>query len=136
MKNGQYRSVPCRIKLSQNPFLKIHVRSILEKFVQHPTVYLSIVKRPAERKQEVLFRIFQLRIVTWSLGETCTLETVPVPHLVEKPNCVKVPKEICVDIKANPSKVAKPITKEWCYHPSYVGTASTKEGLDLVIKQL
>ena len=104
--------------------------------MKHPTVYLSIVRRPAERKQEVLFRIFQMRIVTWSLGETCTLETVPVPHLVEKPNCVKVPKEICVDIKANPSKVAKPITKEWCYHPSYVGTASTKEGLDLVIKQL
>jgi len=68
--------------------------------------------------------------------ETCKLETVLVPRLVEKPNCVQVPKEICVDIKANPRKVSKPVIKEWCYRPSDFGTASTKEALDLVIKQL
>ncbi len=49
--------------------------------------------------------------------ETCKLETGIVSHLVEKPNCVKVPKEICVNIKANPSKVAKPVKKKWWYHP-------------------
>ena len=68
--------------------------------------------------------------------ETCKLETVLVPRLVEKPNCVQVPKEICVDIKANPRKVTKPVIKEWCYRPSDFATASTKEALDLVIKQL
>jgi len=68
--------------------------------------------------------------------KTCKLETVLVPRLVEKPNCVQVPKEICVDIKANPRKVTKPVIKEWCYRPSDFGTASTKEALDLVIKQL
>lgn len=34
------------------------------------------------------------------------------------PNCVKVPKEICVDTKTNPHRVKKPVIKEWCYKPS------------------
>lgn len=39
-------------------------------------------------------------------------------RLVPKPNCVKVPKEICVNSKTNPRVVKKPIIKEWCYRPS------------------
>ena len=64
-----------------------------EKFVQYPTVYLSRVRRPDERKQEVLFRIFQARIVTWPrLGfSTKCRDSSIVPRLVEKPNCVQVP---------------------------------------------
>ena len=38
-------------------------------------------------------------------------------RLVPKPNCVKVPKEICVNTKKNPRRVKKPVVKEWCYRP-------------------
>ena len=34
-----------------------------------------------------------------------------------KPNCVKVPKEICVNTKTNPRRVQRPVVKEWCYRP-------------------
>ena len=37
-------------------------------------------------------------------SEDCDLETVLVPRLVEKPNCVQVLKEICVEVKTNPRK--------------------------------
>ncbi|XP_023333008.1 uncharacterized protein LOC111704869 isoform X2 [Eurytemora carolleeae] len=68
--------------------------------------------------------------------ETCKLETVLVPRLVEKPNCVQVPKEICVEGKTNPRKVSKPVVKEWCYRPQDFQAKSTKEALDLVLNQL
>jgi len=51
-------------------------------------------------------------------AETCHMEAVLVPRLVPKPNCVKVPKEICVNSKTNPRVVKKPVIKEWCYRPS------------------
>ena len=38
-------------------------------------------------------------------------------RLIPKPNCVKVPKEICVNTKKNPRRVKKPVVKEWCYRP-------------------
>ena len=38
-------------------------------------------------------------------------------RLVPKPNCVKVPKEICVNTKTNPRRVQRPVVKEWCYRP-------------------
>lgn len=50
--------------------------------------------------------------------ENCHAEAVLVPRLVPKPNCVKVPKEICVNTKSNPRRVKKPVVKEWCYRPS------------------
>jgi len=50
--------------------------------------------------------------------ETCHMEAVLVPRLVPKPNCVKVPKEVCVNSKTNPRVVKKPVIKEWCYRPS------------------
>ena len=84
------------------------MRSILEKFVQLPTEYLSRVRN----KKNIPSEDCDLKP-----RETCKLETVLVPRLVEKPNCVQVPKEICVDIKANPRKVSKPVIKEWCYRP-------------------
>jgi len=68
--------------------------------------------------------------------ETCKLETVLVPRLVEKPNCVQVPKEICVEGKTNPRKVSKPVVKEWCYRPQDFQASSTKEVLDLLLNQL
>ena len=105
-----------------------------EKFVQYPTVYLSRVRRPDERKQEVLFRIFQARIVTWpQLGfSTKCRDSSIVPRLVEKPNCVQVPKEICFEVKTNPRKVSK----EWCYRPQDFRDRYTKEALDLVLNKL
>jgi hypothetical protein len=50
--------------------------------------------------------------------ENCHAEAVLVPRLVPKPNCIKVPKEICVNTKNNPRRVKKPVVKEWCYRPS------------------
>ena len=55
--------------------------------------------------------------------EQCKMETVLVPRLIilnrneifynsivcfrliQKPNCIKVPKEICINVKTNPKKV-------------------------------
>ena len=51
-------------------------------------------------------------------NETCKMETVLVPRLIQRPNCIKVPKEICVNAKTNPRKVSKPVIKEWCYGPA------------------
>jgi len=50
--------------------------------------------------------------------EDCRMETVLVPRLVLKPNCIKIPKEICSEAKVNPRKVSKPVIREWCYKPS------------------
>jgi len=50
--------------------------------------------------------------------ENCKLETVLVPRLVQQPNCIKVPKEVCVNAKVNPRKEVRPVVKEWCYRPS------------------
>merc|ERR1712223_843994 len=44
--------------------------------------------------------------------EDCKMETVLVPRLIQQPNCIKVPKEICINVKANPKKVKKPVVKE------------------------
>jgi len=49
--------------------------------------------------------------------EQCHMEATLVPRLVPKPNCVKVPKEVCVNT-VQPRVVKKPIIKEWCYRPS------------------
>jgi len=61
--------------------------------------------------------------------EHCKMETVLVPRLVRQPNCLKVPKEICVNAKTNPKKVRKPVIKEWCYKPSDLKSPSTKLAL-------
>jgi len=50
--------------------------------------------------------------------EDCKMETVLVPRLVQKPRCVKVPREVCVNTRGNPRKILKPIVKEWCYSRS------------------
>lgn len=50
--------------------------------------------------------------------EHCKMETVLVPRLIQQPNCIKVPKEVCVNERVNPKKVSRPVVKEWCYKPS------------------
>jgi len=52
--------------------------------------------------------------------EDCRMETVLVPRLVERPKCIKVPREVCVNQRVNPKKLFKPVIKEWCYKPSQV----------------
>eukprot|EP00090_Calanus_glacialis_P007315 TRINITY_DN15757_c0_g1_i5.p1 TRINITY_DN15757_c0_g1~~TRINITY_DN15757_c0_g1_i5.p1 ORF type:complete len:457 (-),score=88.88 TRINITY_DN15757_c0_g1_i5:62-1432(-) len=58
--------------------------------------------------------------------EDCSMETVLIPRLVQKPRCLKVPQEICVNTKGNPKKVLKPVIKEWCYKPSELKLFSKK----------
>ena len=77
-------------------------------------------------------------------------------RLIQQPNCIKVPKEICINVKANPKKVTlsttkstsyhqissisvvdfsphpqvkKPVVKEWCYKPSDLKSPSTRLAL-------
>ena len=38
--------------------------------------------------------------------EHCKMETVLVPRLVERPKCIKVPREVCVNQRVNPKKVS------------------------------
>jgi len=59
--------------------------------------------------------------------EDCNMETVLVPRLVQKPRCLRVPKEVCVNTKGNPRKVLKPVVKEWCYKPSELKQFSRKK---------
>lgn len=61
--------------------------------------------------------------------ENCKMETVLVPRLIQQPNCIKVPKEICVNSKGKPKKVKKPVVKEWCYKPSDLKSPSTRLAL-------
>eukprot|EP00090_Calanus_glacialis_P026734 TRINITY_DN4202_c0_g1_i3.p1 TRINITY_DN4202_c0_g1~~TRINITY_DN4202_c0_g1_i3.p1 ORF type:complete len:782 (-),score=199.72 TRINITY_DN4202_c0_g1_i3:517-2862(-) len=61
--------------------------------------------------------------------ENCKMETVLVPRLIQQPNCIKVPKEICINAKSNPKKVKKPVVKEWCYKPSDLKSPSTRLAL-------
>ena len=68
--------------------------------------------------------------------ESCKLETVLVPRLVQQPNCIQVPKEICVDAKINPRKVSKPVIKEWCFLPRDLNARSSKQTLVQIINQL
>ncbi|QQP39274.1 Uncharacterized protein FKW44_020101 [Caligus rogercresseyi] len=47
----------------------------------------------------------------------CKNESSLVPRLVPKKNCIKVPKEICVNTRKNPKKISKAVVKNWCYDP-------------------
>jgi len=67
--------------------------------------------------------------------EDCKMETVLVPRLVKKPNCIKVPKEICVNARVNPKKVKRPVIKEWCYRPSDLENQSSRLALNQFFKQ-
>ncbi|XP_023321813.1 uncharacterized protein LOC111696443 [Eurytemora carolleeae] len=49
---------------------------------------------------------------------TCKHVTKLVPKLEPREECVDVPKEICTRSQTNPTKVAKPVIKKWCYVPS------------------
>ena len=73
------------------------------------------------------------------------METVLVPRLVERPKCIKVPREVCVKQRVNPKKVGlklfmilksclacfvlqtfKPVIREWCYRPSQFNAAKNR----------
>jgi len=64
--------------------------------------------------------------------EDCRMETVLVPRLILKPNCIKVPKEVCVEAQVNPRKVKKPVIKEWCYKPSDLASPSSRLALSQI----
>jgi len=64
--------------------------------------------------------------------EDCRMETVLVPRLILQPNCIKVPKEVCVEAKVNPRKVKKPVIKEWCYKPSDLQSPSSRLALSQI----
>merc|ERR1719225_1451187 len=61
--------------------------------------------------------------------ENCKMETVLVPRLVQQPNCIKVPKEVCVNERTNPKKVTRPVVKEWCYKPSDLKSPTSRLAL-------
>lgn len=61
--------------------------------------------------------------------ENCKMETVLVPRLVQQPNCIKVPKEVCVNERVNPKKVKRPVVKEWCYKPSDLTSPTSRLAL-------
>ena len=48
---------------------------------------------------------------------TCKHSTKLVPKLVERQECVDVPKEVCARSKINPKEVQKPAIQKWCFKP-------------------
>merc|ERR1712038_1138398 len=60
----------------------------------------------------------------------CEYETKLVPVLKPRENCVDVPKEVCVRMRANPRKVKKPVIKKWCYTPTEESGLSTDDNAD------
>merc|ERR1712080_249428 len=66
--------------------------------------------------------------------ENCNMETVLVPKLRQQKNCVKVPKEICVNEERNPKKVTEPVVKEWCYRKSDLNSPQSREFLKLALE--
>jgi len=67
--------------------------------------------------------------------ENCKMETVLVPRLVQQPNCIKVPKEVCVNERVNPKKVSRPVVKEWCYKPSDLKEPTSRLALSQFFKK-
>jgi len=67
--------------------------------------------------------------------EQCKMETVLVPRLVLKEQCVKVPKEICVEAKVDPETVKIPVVKEWCYKPADLNNPKKRDALTQFFKQ-
>ena len=79
-------------------------------FVEGPEECHDVVRTHIQEKPEEECSLEPVR--------TCKHITRLVPKLVEVPECVYVPKEICSRSKQNPRKVKKPIIKNWCYTPS------------------
>ena len=69
-------------------------------------------------------------------------------RLVQQPNCIKVPKEVCVNERTNPKKVkiiielqcplsptinpsqvTRPVVKEWCYRPADLKSPTSRLAL-------
>ena len=66
-------------------------------------------------KKSTLYPVSTVFIKSNSSDPTCNI--LSCSRLVPKPNCDKVPKEICVNTKKSPRRVKKPVVKEWCYRP-------------------
>jgi len=96
--------------------------------------------RPAEKvcrdEQQDLIQNIPTEDCSLEPQEDCRMETVLVPRLVLKPNCIKVPKEICVETKVNPRKVKKPVIREWCYKPSDLRSPSSRASLSQILSKV
>jgi len=96
--------------------------------------------RPAEKvcrdEQQDLIQNIPTEDCNLEPQEDCRMETVLVPRLVLKPNCIKVPKEICVEAKVNPRKVKKPVIREWCYKPSDLRSPSSRATLSQMLSKV
>jgi hypothetical protein len=96
--------------------------------------------RPAEKvcreEQQDLIQNIPTEDCSLEPQEDCRMETVLVPRLVLKPNCIKVPKEICVETKVNPRKVKKPVIREWCYKPSDLRSPSSRAALSQLLSKV
>jgi len=92
--------------------------------------------RPAEKvcreEQQDLIQNIPTEDCSLEPQEDCRMETVLVPRLILQPNCIKVPKEVCVEAKVNPRKVKKPVIKEWCYKPSDLQSPSSRLALSQI----
>jgi len=79
-------------------------------FVEGPEECHDVVKTHIQEKPEEECSLEPVR--------TCKHITRLVPKLVQVPECIDVPKEICTQNKVNPRKIKKPVIKNWCYTPT------------------
>jgi len=89
-------------------------------------------KRVCRDEQQDLIQNIPTEDCNLEPQEDCRMETVLVPRLILQPNCIKVPKEVCVEAKVNPRKVKKPVIKEWCYKPSDLQSPSSRLALSQI----
>ena len=122
----QWEGERCSLKIcSLSPFLGSSIFSslhIAERPVNWPGSTMSYAKVCRDETRQLVQNI-PSEECDLEPREQCKMETVLVPRLItlnrneifynsivcfrliQKPNCIKVPKEICINVKTNPKKV-------------------------------
>jgi len=111
-----------KCRLEKKLVKKVKPETRCEKYSQNvcapSSCVISIGKKKCQDETRNLLTNIPKEWCDLEPQEDCRMETVLVPRLVEKPKCIKIPREVCVKQRVNPRKRFKPVIREWCYRPS------------------
>jgi len=119
-----------KCRLEKKLVKKVKPETWCEKYSQNvcapSNCIISTGKRKCQDETKPLLTNIPVEDCQLEPQEDCRMETVLVPRLVEKPKCIKVPREVCVKQRVNPKKTFKPVIREWCYRPSQFKAAKNR----------